>query len=116
MQLSKIFGDTPITKYEINFPGDYGGEATPVPIPNTAVKLSSADGTALTCGRVGRCQDLIFSEKTSLLTEYMRDKRPIYLMPAGRGQIEIQSELERRTVYTLRVLLMFAKLKTKVAM
>jgi len=46
----------------------------------------------------------------------MRDKRPIYLMPAGRGQIEIQSELERRTVYTLRVLLMFAKLKTKVAM
>src|SRR5660397_196982 len=27
------------------FGGD-GGEATPVPIPNTAVKLSSADGTA----------------------------------------------------------------------
>ena len=27
------------------FPGGYGGEATPVPIPNTVVKLSSADGT-----------------------------------------------------------------------
>ncbi len=27
-------------------PGDSGGEATPVPIPNTEVKLSSADDTA----------------------------------------------------------------------
>ena len=25
--------------------GDYAGEATPVPIPNTVVKLSEADGT-----------------------------------------------------------------------
>ena len=31
---------------EMKFPGDNGGEETPVPIPNTAVKLSSADGTA----------------------------------------------------------------------
>ena len=29
----------------INFPGDYGGGVPPVPIPNTAVKPSSADGT-----------------------------------------------------------------------
>ena len=29
-----------------DFPGDSGGEATPVPIPNTEVKLSRADGTA----------------------------------------------------------------------
>ena len=28
-------------------PGDYRGEATPVPIPNTEVKLFNADGTAL---------------------------------------------------------------------
>ena len=34
-------------KYEIRYPGDNGGEVTPVPIPNTAVKLSSADGTAV---------------------------------------------------------------------
>ena len=27
-------------------PGDHGGGVTPVPIPNTAVKPSSADGTA----------------------------------------------------------------------
>ena len=36
-------------------PGDYSGEVTPVPIPNTAVKLFCADGTAFR-GRVGRCQ------------------------------------------------------------
>ena len=33
------------TKYDIKFPGDNSEEATPVPIPNTAVKLFSADGT-----------------------------------------------------------------------
>src|SRR5437899_9941587 len=39
---------------ESGFGGDSGGE-TPVPIPNTAVKPSSADGTARSpCGRVGR--------------------------------------------------------------
>ena len=27
------------------FPGGYGGEATPVPIPNTVVKLSNAEST-----------------------------------------------------------------------
>jgi len=31
-------------------PGDYRGEATPVPIPNTEVKLSNADGTAFVVG------------------------------------------------------------------
>jgi hypothetical protein len=35
--------------------GGDGGGATPVPIPNTAVKPSSADGTGFP-GRVGRCQ------------------------------------------------------------
>ena len=30
----------------LDFVGDYCVEATPVPIPNTAVKLYSADGTA----------------------------------------------------------------------
>jgi hypothetical protein len=29
------------------FPGNHDEEATPVPIPNTEVKLFSADGTAL---------------------------------------------------------------------
>jgi hypothetical protein len=31
----------------IKFPGDNGGGETPVPIPNTAVKPSCADGTAV---------------------------------------------------------------------
>ncbi len=30
----------------MSFPGDFSGGATPVPIPNTAVKPSSPDGTA----------------------------------------------------------------------
>ncbi len=39
-------------------PGDSRGKATPVPIPNTVVKLSSADGTGpMGAGRVGRRQD-----------------------------------------------------------
>jgi hypothetical protein len=33
-------------KIKIKFPGDNGGGETPVPIPNTAVKPSCADGTA----------------------------------------------------------------------
>ena len=32
------------------FPGGHSGEETPVPIPNTEVKLPSADGTALATG------------------------------------------------------------------
>ena len=30
----------------INIPGGYNAEATPVPIPNTEVKLRNANGTA----------------------------------------------------------------------
>ncbi len=36
-----------------DFPGGYSEEVTPVPIPNTAVKLFSADDTD-TFGKVGR--------------------------------------------------------------
>jgi hypothetical protein len=40
------------------FSGGYIGGAPPVPIPNTAVKPSRADGTArFPCGRVGRCRN-----------------------------------------------------------
>ena len=40
---------------------DNGGEATPVPIPNTEVKLFSADGSwGLPPVRVGRCQAVFY--------------------------------------------------------
>ena len=38
-------------------PGNYGEKVTPVPIPNTEVKLLSADGSwGFAPVRVGRCQ------------------------------------------------------------
>ena len=37
--------DLRVVRGLIVHPGDLGGGATPVPIPNTAVKPSSADGT-----------------------------------------------------------------------
>ena len=36
-----------LSSFVFQLPGDYGGGETPVPIPNTEVKPSSADGTAL---------------------------------------------------------------------
>jgi hypothetical protein len=45
--------------------GDIGG-ATPVPIPNTEVKPSRANGTArFPCGRVGRCRSFLLKARTS---------------------------------------------------
>ena len=38
--------------------GDYCGGVPPLTIPNREVKTASADGTAFTCGRVGRRQSL----------------------------------------------------------
>lgn len=45
------------------FPGGCSGGETPDPIPNSAVKPSSADDTAIG-GKVGHCQDIfLFAEK-----------------------------------------------------
>ena len=52
----------PKGKKKKKIPGDNGGGVTPVPIPNTEVKSSSADGTAYSfCGRVGRCRDMLLN-------------------------------------------------------
>ena len=40
-----VVQDPSVVGFKIH-PGDHGGGVTPVPIPNTAVKPSSADGTA----------------------------------------------------------------------
>lgn len=39
-----------------DFSGGFGGRETPESIPNSAVKPSSADDTAI-CGKVGRRQE-----------------------------------------------------------
>ena len=39
----------------------HSGEEIPVPIPNTEVKLSNADDTALLCGKVGSCKTFLFN-------------------------------------------------------
>ena len=42
---------------ELKISGDHNGKDTPVPMPNTVVKLTSADGTwGFAPGRVGRRQ------------------------------------------------------------
>ena len=40
--------------------GGHSGEAIPVPIPNTEVKLSNADDTAFRGGKVGSCQTFFY--------------------------------------------------------
>jgi hypothetical protein len=42
-----VFGGGEATRRFVSIPGDFTGGATPVPIPNTEVKPSRADGTAL---------------------------------------------------------------------
>ena len=46
--------------YFVFLPGGHSGEVIPVPIPNTEVKLSYADDTALR-GKVGCCQAFLFN-------------------------------------------------------
>ena len=54
--------------------GSNSGEVTPVSIPNTEVKFSSADGSwGFAPARVGRCQAIffsIYSDKLSIPLNY----------------------------------------------
>ncbi len=49
MTLCVILSETRNLVFEV-FPGGNSGGETPVPIPNTVVKPSSADGTSLATG------------------------------------------------------------------
>ena len=53
--------------------GDDGKEVTPVPIPNTEVKLFSADGSwGLPPARVGRCQaQKVITDRKSVVAFFM---------------------------------------------
>ena len=48
-------------------PGDHSEGVPPVPIPNTEVKPFCADGTANSCGRVGRCQAFFINKIMKIL-------------------------------------------------
>ena len=57
--------------------GSFGREATPVPISNTVVKLSSADGSrGLTSARVGRRQAVFMHILLYCMVEYDSTTRP----------------------------------------
>src|SRR4051794_25448047 len=49
-------------------PGDTGGEATPVPIPNTEVKLSSAEDTERAAFRENRSSPGFLRFRANLIT------------------------------------------------
>ena len=71
------------------FPGGYSGGETPVPIPNTEVKPSSADGTShVLCGRVGRRRDFINEPDPS-------KEGPGFFIPV-LSKIRMKSRLDRR--------------------
>jgi hypothetical protein len=71
--------------------GGYIGGVPPVPIPNTEVKPSRADGTAwFPCGRVGRCRNFIRSTDAPP-RDHTRRGASSFLVPAEtnspRGQL-----------------------------
>src|SRR5437899_8639247 len=65
---------------ELQVSGGYIGGVLPVPIPNTAVKPSRADGTARpACGRVGRCRNFSKTPRRS------SEPRGVPFLPTNRS-------------------------------
>ena len=64
----------------INFLGGHGGEGTPDTIPNSAVKLSIADDTAVII--VGK--QAVAKDRSKAPQLHMRGE-PFFAPPAGRG-------------------------------
>ena len=74
--------------------GDYSNEVTPVPIPNTVVKLICADGTAVFCGRVGRRQAFFYyNHFITKNLKHLQLRRP--LGQCGFDEVETHDGNER---------------------
>lgn len=78
------------------FPGDYSGEATPVTIPNTEVKGSSADGTSRVTSWESRSLPGIFNACCLLSGHFLFPKSSIYSTLAKKSHHQGNlSELKR---------------------
>ena len=78
--------------------GDNSKEVTPVPIPNTEVKLLSGDGTAL-CGRVARCQP--FFNKPYVI--YVSIRMRLFLCNQAIEKRTVDNTFQLSTRYLIRL-------------
>jgi hypothetical protein len=83
-----------VPEMEIDFFGGYGEEETPVPIPNTEVKLFSADGTAREAVWESRSPPKILSKARHLF----KDVEPVFLV---KRTAEI-SDAKNHSVFRIR--------------
>ena len=81
--------------------GGYGGGATPVSMSNTAVKSSSADGTARESrGRVGRRRTLPFDESGFDEEWTVRSVESFFSNSYFKSHIKIRNRFMQRFVAT----------------
>src|SRR5512144_2968674 len=71
-------------------PGDSSGEATPVPIPNTEVKLSSAEDTERAAFRENRSSPGLLHLRPS------RAARPVAIVPGSTRTRRLAQDLSAR--------------------
>ena len=64
----------------------HSGEEIPVPIPNTEVKLSNADDTALLCGKVGSCKTFLFNIKIRVIRLVFEDTSHTRVQSDGHSE------------------------------
>jgi hypothetical protein len=70
----------------LGFSGGNGGGATPVPIPNTVVKPSSADGTRLATARESRTSPELFLVDHAGIAQLV-ERQPSKLNVAGPNPV-----------------------------
>ena len=67
----------------LNHSGGYSGEATPVPIPNTEVKLSCADNTWLATARKDRSPPDLYSSLAQSVEHAAVNRSVVGSSPTG---------------------------------